>query len=72
MNTTQNPAGLTGLAATVIVWIALLLGVEIPAEVAAAISGLLAAAVSYFTPRSAVDQIPADEGNFAAGHEDVN
>ena len=52
MNTRQNPAGLSAAATTVLVWTALQLGVEIPAEVAAAIVGIIATAVSYFTPRT--------------------
>lgn len=52
MNTKQNPAGLSALAVTVIVWAALQVGLEIPPEVAAAIVGLAAGAVSYFTPRT--------------------
>ena len=51
MTPAQNPAGLSAMAVTVIVWAALQAGVEIPAEVAAAIVGLSAGAVSYFTPR---------------------
>lgn len=52
MNTRQNPAGLSAMATTVIVWAALQAGVEIPAEVAAAIVGLVAGGVSYFSPRT--------------------
>ena len=43
--------GATGIAvAPIIVWVLGLFGVDIPAEVAAAIAGLLAAAVAYFVP----------------------
>ena len=43
--------GATGIAvAPVIVWVLGLFGVDIPAEVAAAIAGLLSAAVAYFVP----------------------
>ena len=43
--------GATGIAvAPIIVWVLGLFGVEIPAEVAAGIAGLLAAAVAYFVP----------------------
>ena len=52
MNTKQNPTGLTALAVTVLVWVALQLGVDLPAEVAVAIVGLAAGGVSYFTPRN--------------------
>lgn len=51
MNARQNPAGLSAMAVTVLVWAALQAGVQIPAEVAAAIVGLVAGTVSYFTPR---------------------
>lgn len=53
MNTANNPAGLSALAATVLIWAASLAGLVIPQEIAAAIVGLVAAAVSYFTPRNA-------------------
>ena len=39
------------MAATVLIWGASLAGVEVPGEVAAAIVGLAAGLVSYFTPR---------------------
>ena len=43
--------GATGIAvAPIIVWVLGLFGVDIPAEVAAAIAGLLSAAVAYFVP----------------------
>ena len=51
MNVQQNPAGLSAMAVTVLVWAALQFGVEIPADVAAAIVGIVAGGVSYFTPR---------------------
>lgn len=51
MNARQNPTGLSAMATTVLVWVALKAGVEIPAEVAVSIVGLVAGAVSYFTPR---------------------
>ncbi len=52
MNTKQNPTGVAALAATVLIWAASVAGVAIPQEVAAAIVGLVAAAVSYLTPRN--------------------
>ncbi len=52
MNRRQNPAGLSAAAVTVLVWIGLLAGVDIPAEVAVSIVGLVAGGVSYFTPRA--------------------
>lgn len=52
MNTKQNPTGLAALGVTVLVWCAGLAGLTIPFEVAAAIVGLTAAAVSYFSPRN--------------------
>ena len=51
MNPRQNPTGLSAMAVTVLLWAALQAGLEIPAEVAAAIFGLAAGLVSYFTPR---------------------
>lgn len=51
MNVQQNPAGLSALGVTVLIWIGTLAGLEIPGEVAASIVGLFAAGVSYFTPR---------------------
>lgn len=51
MNTTQNPAGLTALAVMVLVWAGGLAGLDIPAEIAAAIVALTTALVSKFTPR---------------------
>ena len=43
--------GATGIAvAPIIVWALGLFGVDIPAEVAAAIAGLLSATVAYFVP----------------------
>lgn len=52
MNRQQNPAGLTALGVTVLVWIASVAGLTIPQEVAAAVVGLTAGVVSYFSPRS--------------------
>lgn len=52
MNRQQNPTGLSAMAVTVLVWIALQAGIEIPAEVAASIVGVVAGVVSYFTPRA--------------------
>lgn len=52
--------GGTGIAvAPIIVWVLGLFGVEVPAEVAAAIAGLLATAVAYF--------VPAKSGKYVAG-----
>lgn len=51
MNRRQNPTGLSAMAVTVLIWAALQAGVEIPAEVAVAIVGLVAGGVSYLTPR---------------------
>ena len=47
----RHPAGLTALGVTVLVWAATQLGVEIPADVAAALVRPVAAGVTYFTPR---------------------
>ena len=56
--------GATGIAvAPVIVWVLGLFGVDIPAEVAAAIAGLLSAAVAYF--------VPAKSGKYVATVDDV-
>ena len=56
--------GATGIAvAPIIVWVLGLFGVDIPAEVAAAIAGLLAAAVAYF--------VPAKSGKYVATVDDV-
>lgn len=52
MNRTQNPTGLAALGVTVLIWAASLAGLSIPQEVAASIVGLVAAAVSYFSPRN--------------------
>lgn len=52
MNARQNPTGLSAMAVTVLIWIALQAGVDIPAEVAVSIVGLVAGGVSYFTPRA--------------------
>lgn len=51
MNPKQNPTGLAAMGTTVLVWAAIQVGVELPNLVAAAIVGLVAGAVSYFTPR---------------------
>lgn len=57
--------GATGIAvAPIIVWVLGLFGVDIPAEVAAAIAGLLAAAVAYF--------VPAKSGKYVAVNEDLD
>lgn len=57
--------GATGIAvAPIIVWVLSLFGVEIPAEVAAGIAGLLAAAVAYF--------VPAKSGKYVAVNEDLD
>ena len=56
--------GATGIAvAPIIVWVLGLFGVDIPAEVAAAIAGLLAAAVAYF--------VPAKSGKYVATVDDA-
>ena len=56
--------GATGIAvAPIIVWVLGLFGVDIPAEVAAAIAGLLSAAVAYF--------VPAKSGKYVATVDDV-
>lgn len=47
----QHPTGLAALASTVLVWVVQQAGVDMPAEVAAAVVGLVAGVVSYFTPR---------------------
>lgn len=47
----QRPATTTAAAATVLVWLATLLGVELSAEVAVAIVALATAAVGRVTPR---------------------
>lgn len=57
--------GATGIAvAPIIVWVLGLFGVDIPAEVAAAIAGLLSAAVAYFVPAKSGKYVaaPGDEG----------
>lgn len=57
--------GATGIAvAPIIVWVLGLFGVDIPAEVAAAIAGLLSAAVAYF--------VPAKSGKYVAVNEDLD
>ena len=57
--------GATGIAvAPIIVWVLGLFGVDIPAEVAAAIAGLLSAAVAYF--------VPAKSGKYVATNEDLD
>ncbi|MBS3928044.1 MAG: hypothetical protein KGZ65_06230 [Sphingomonadales bacterium] len=60
---TQHPTGLTAALTTILVWGALKLGVEIPAEVAVAIVGVLTTIVSYFTPRTTQLEVgtPNDE-----------
>ena len=56
--------GATGIAvAPIIVWVLGLFGVDIPAEVAAAIAGLLSAAVAYF--------VPAKSGKYVAAVDDA-
>lgn len=56
--------GATGIAvAPIIVWVLGLFGVDIPAEVAAAIAGLLSAAVAYF--------VPAKSGKYVATVDDA-
>ena len=57
--------GGAGIAvAPIIVWVLSLFGIEIPAEVAAGIAGLLAAAVAYFVPAKSGKYVnaPGDEG----------
>ena len=48
---TNHPAGLTAAATTVLVWVASLAGLDIPAEVAVGIVALLTTLVSAFSPR---------------------
>ncbi|MCK9250653.1 MAG: hypothetical protein M0P31_16950 [Solirubrobacteraceae bacterium] len=47
----DHPTGTAALATTVLVWIAQAIGVDLPAEVAVAIVGLVAVLVSAVTPR---------------------
>ena len=55
--------GGTGVvAAPVIIWVLGLFGLEVPAEVAAGIAGLLALAVAYF--------VPAKSGKYVTGSGD--
>ena len=57
--------GGAGIAvAPILIWVLGLFGVELPAEVAAAIAGLLAAAVAYFVPAKSGKYVnaPGDEG----------
>jgi hypothetical protein len=49
----EHPAALSGSAATLLVWGASLLGVEIPTETAVAIVGGITALVGIATPRKA-------------------
>ena len=57
--------GATGIAvAPIIVWVLSLFGVEIPAEVAAGIAGLLSALVAYL--------VPAKEGKYVTGPADLD
>jgi putative flippase GtrA len=46
--------GIGGAAALVIIWVAGLLGLDVPAEVAAAIVGLVSFGVAYFVPQRPV------------------
>jgi hypothetical protein len=45
-------AGIAGAATTILIFILERLGVEVPADVAAAITALLAFVAGYFTPQS--------------------
>lgn len=66
---TQHPTGLTAALTTILVWTALQLGVNIPAEVAVAIVGVLTTLVSYFTPRTTQIEVgPASDDSI--GHID--
>lgn len=47
----QRPAGTAGLLATALILLLSQLGVDLPADAAVAIVGLVGAAVSIFTPR---------------------
>lgn len=47
----EHPTGAAALATTVLVWVAQTIGLDLPAEVAASIVGLVAVIVSAFTPR---------------------
>lgn len=47
---TGYTAGAGVVLAPVIVWVGALFGIDIPAEVAAALGGLLSLAVAYFVP----------------------
>lgn len=49
--TTEHPTGTATAAVTVLVYIAQALGLDLPAEVAVAIVGLVAVLVSAVTPR---------------------
>jgi hypothetical protein len=50
-----NAAGLSGAAATIVLWLVDTAGLEVPAAVAAAITTVVAAGVGYLTP-SAPDE----------------
>ena len=57
--------GGTGVVvAPIIIWVLSLFGIEMPAEVAAGIAGLLALAVAYF--------VPAKSGKYVATNEDLD
>ncbi|EHN09440.1 hypothetical protein PAI11_37740 [Patulibacter medicamentivorans] len=65
--TINHPTGLAAAAATVLVWLAGVLGLDLPPAVAAAIVGLAAAAVSAWTPRFDAAVAVADNDPAAGG-----
>lgn len=67
--TTQHPTGTAAAATTVLIWLAATLGLQIPAEVAAAIVGLVAVAVSAVTPRFGASTPPGDDD--ATGPDEI-
>ncbi|WP_320672395.1 hypothetical protein [Patulibacter defluvii] len=65
--TTNHPAGLAAAAVTVLVWLASVLGLDLPPEVAAAIVGLAVGAVSLRAPRFSATAELADNVPPAGG-----
>jgi hypothetical protein len=61
-------ATLAGAIATILIWILQLTGVDVPAEVAAAIATLLAAVAGYLTPHTPRPEAAASANTGKVAH----
>lgn len=70
-----KPSGKTGLTVvagavvTVLVWVATTQGVDVPAEVAAAVTTILAAVVAYFVPAKSGKYVESDATPVPKGYK---